>query len=1116
VEARLKAGKVSCGIATSSLELGIDIGSVQEVLLAGTPQSLSSTLQRIGRAGHRVGLPSRATLVPISEIDLLQAVALCLALPDALKQQKIEEPAPIRNPLDILAQLILSLCVEKTWKAGDLFQTLRGFKVFQTLERGAFTATLEMLSTIRPHRTGLPLLYIEGSPETDEASLSANRGAASALYLNGGVIASRGYYSMRMEGAAEGEVRIGELDEEFVWERRVGDTFQFGASSWSISRISSEAVYVKPLGQQSAFTPFYRAMTPSRSALLNEAILAVLGGARPENSGMTHLHRGAEVALENLLQRQRDAQGKTALSGKNFIAIEVSHPRQQGLLLIFHTFLGKSINFPLFLALRSLFEAEFSGLTLEGQADNNGILLNLPNLMESEAENLVDKLLRGLCRDRAAVLTRILSYLPASSLFAAAFREAAEHSLLLLRAGFNKRTPLWLLRKRANELFQSLAPDRRFPVTEEAARTCLNDNLDIDGFKRLLDDMSDGLIRYGFFHSLSPSPFSQGLIWANTNDLLYRGDQLSGKIPETGQTLSALLPDIPQEMHFDEALLSGFTAKLRRETPDYAPDSVQELCAWVKERAFIPLNEWEKLAAATPLATENVMQSTDRILQYYYNCSTECGKAASPPSGLIPSGVIHRDRLAEWERPDKRLLLDWLRYEGPLSLAAMAEMLPIEQTVLGTLLDELVKEGKLWCQAPLFCLSENAELLVRLQRREKRQNTEVELLRRVKTCGSELLAPLLASLQGLCPGGNERAALYCYPLPLRLWTEEVLPDRRQSPGFNAFTEELFWYGYGQGRTAFATEEALALALTPEELEVIRGSATLGLGGSFWEGAHGFWDIKDALEGAGGVPPDSGAVQELILNAVWEGRLSADSYAALLEAVQRSREKGTETQKLSRLAKMRWKAGPPVRGSWFALWDGLEGAQGVENLVEREEANRERAFLLLKRYGILSRELLLRETAAFRWSALLPALRRMELAGVVVAGHFIKGLSGIQFATPEIPQLLEEAADSQAIYAMNSLDPAFCGLLSGTGAERSAARRVCYRGQRLVASLIGKRLEVELGAEDPGLAQCLERLLLQKKALIEKVNGEDAAFSPFKDVLEGLGFVKDRRFMRRYP
>jgi ATP-dependent Lhr-like helicase len=1159
VEQKLADGSLPCVAATSSLELGIDIGSVDEVILAGTPASSAQALQRIGRSGHGVGLTSRAALLPFHGLDLVLAAALA----GAVEARELEASKVIENPLDVLAQLILALCAGKERNEDELYGLIRGFYVYRNLSRAAYDGVIRMLAGAY-EGTRLRELRRRIYRDRETKTLSAAPGALLLLYTSGGVITSRGSYSLRLAPETGGAgTKIGELDEEFVWERRLGDSFDFGGRSWRISAIGPEAVEVVPLPQGADFSPFWRAEALFRSPLLSRRILGLLeqanAGLSLNASSLPGFSPEAKDELEAFLLSQKSVQGEVPLTGPALIPIEIVDDPGRGdaWLAVLHTFRGGAVNYPLSMALAGELEAGFS-LRIEAVPDDNAVLLRLPRSLGTDPALIMVRALRSLGEGGKAE-KRLKERLESSGIFGAAFREAAERSLVLPRPPFGKRVPLWVTRQRSKRLFDALSPYGDFPVSAEAWRTVLEDQFDMEGFRGLTEDIHDGLVSLACFTSSRPSPFSRNLAWAETNILMYEYDEKPG----TGLSLSdeaieealgkarnrpSLLPD----------LVRDFSRRLRRELPGWAPEDALSLSEWVKERIAIPSNgeneEWEKLTEALPekLKSEKPQHGEPKNQAGEY---TDRLRLITRPGAAVPSWV-HREWAEIWEKGSSEqaaaeCLAPWLRCQGPLPLSRIREVFGFSQSQAEAAVDALEEQGKLVKDVPvegfppgLVCDRDNLELLLRLSRRKRRPQIKERPLRR--------LIPYLALRQGITGGGDSgRPAnsgdrpreepmekpwekLAGFPAPVRLWETEIFPARLASYKGDMLDREigetrLLWYGAGKEKAGFCSMADLDLALPP----FLPPPFPDKLPASFFDTPRGFWEIKDAL----GL--DSRACAEALWQAVWKGLLSADSWEPLRRAIEEgfspapNREEIAAGGRVPRALRERWRLGPPVRGSWFSFvsgnpWEPENGDRPRDppalDAMEEEELTRSRVRLLLKRYGVLCRPLLEREAPAFSWSALLPAMRRMELAGELVAGRFFAGINSLQFASPRIGEELEEADGADGIFSMNAADPAsLSGLQVPEGIpelpSRLSSARLCFRGARLIASSSrsGKSLDIRIPPEDGDLIKVTEFAAFprrramhpEKKLLIEKINGKTAALGEYAEVFKEAGFVNDR-------
>ena len=1196
VERRLAEGQLPCVVATASLELGIDIGSVDEVVLAGSPGSVAQALQRIGRSGHSVGRTSRGRLFPFHGMDLLAAAALA----GAVEERDIEEARPIENPLDILAQIILALCAERAWHADELYATLRGFYVFRSLNRDSFDRVMRMLAGCG---SGGRLRELKPRIRLDSATgeASALDGNLLLLYSSGGVIANRGLYSMRLAGTQEGApgAKIGELDEEFVWERRVGDRFSFGGKGWQIAGIGAEAVEVVALGAPDEFMPFWRADAYFRSARIAKGILAILDrhasadpdSAPPRDDG------SSEYALARFLDSQLEAQGGAPLSGSANITVEIIDSLENGgdfYTAVVHSFRGGAVNYPLSLALSGELEDALQ-IRVETFSNDDAMLFLLPRHTLAGGEREAGAMFRrafaalgepegasGMSRGERAFRNR----LEASGVFGASFREAAERSLLLPKAGFGRRTPLWIMRQRSKRLFDAVSREGDFPVTAEAWRSCLVDTFDMEGFRDLVAAVREGSVALSFFASSAPSPFSREVVWRETNTLLYEGDEQAGAA--TGGGGGATLSDkVIQDALGDAALrpalkpdlVASFAARLRREAPGWAPEGAPALCDWVKERIAIPLDEWEALLASMPEGAR--ADAEDPYIR------ARVRTVALEGAGV--ASVVHRDWEEAWGKEALALLGPWLRYQGPVSASRIAEVFgsSAERALgaagalaeVGEAVLDVALESADGAREPeaLVCDRENLEMLLRLSRRKARPEI------RERPAGA--LVPFLALRQGFGGAGGEGVPfagdagflkkLRGYAAPARLWEREFFAARRSDYSAEALDREMregrvVWYGAGKERVGFCPVEDLEIALPDaapapapkraaggEGAQAVSGALAEAAGAGFFDRPRDFWEIKD--KAAGMVARDRGAgdaganvgnkdCARAIWQGAWQGLLSADSFDPVRAGLERGfapkEGDGADAPALAppaaapfaprapsipRALRNRWKEGAPVAGAWYSLaLESPGGRDGAGDPLDEERRNRDRVRLLLARWGVLCRALFENESAPFSWSALLPAMRRMELAGELVAGRFFAGANSLQFASPSIAAELERADAFDGVYWMNAADPASPAGLGVEGLDpripaRLPTSRLYFRGARLLASSRknGRDLRIHVEPDDPILGELvalfkaprLRKAFPESKLVVEEINGAAAAPGEYAPAFRAAGFEADRGKLR---
>ena len=625
VEKKLKAGELRAIVATNSLELGIDIGALDEVVLLQAPPSFSSAIQRIGRAGHRVGEVSRGTLFPIDSQDILHTAVLA----GGIFGQDIEAVSPILRPLDVLAQIIVSMTGVETWNLDDLYARLKTSYPYHLLSRRQFDLVIEMLAG---RYAGSRLRELKPRIAVDrlENTATARKGALQAVYFSGGTIPDRGYFHLRHN---ESGARIGELDEEFVWEAKIGQVFTLSTQNWRIERITHNDVFVTPARPGAAAPPFWKAEENLRDSHFSERIADFLEAAEelledPEvknfirktplkdsgaverfsgllaaRSSLLHSRdssftlRGLEPgALERLiafLVRQKEATGRP-LPHRRHVLVEYigagpgGYPGNQ---VVLHTIWGGRINRPFAMALDAAWEGRY-GYSPELYPGNDSIMLQLPH--EAGGEEILSLV------TSANFSGLIKKKLENSGFFGARFRECAGRALLLPRRQLNERMPLWMSRLRSQRLLDSVLQYEDFPILLEAWRTCLKDELDLEGLAKVLGELESGAIAWSEAHTGRPSPMAQSISWPQINQYMYMDDQpKSGKGSKLRTDLLHEVVSIPElRPAVSVELAERFELKRQRLSLGYSPDSAPDLVEWVKERLLLPESEWEMLLDA--------------------------------------------------------------------------------------------------------------------------------------------------------------------------------------------------------------------------------------------------------------------------------------------------------------------------------------------------------------------------------------------------------------------------------------------------------------------------------------------------------------------------------------
>ncbi|WP_460856531.1 DEAD/DEAH box helicase [Nocardiopsis coralliicola] len=570
IEADLKEGRLRCVVATSSLELGIDMGAVDLVVQVESPPSVASGLQRVGRAGHHVGAESRGVFVPKFRGDLLAATVVA----ERMRQGAIEEIAVPANPLDVLAQQIVAMAAMDEWPVAELGALVRRAAPFAGLPDSALSGVLDMLSGRYPSDE-----FADLRPrvvwDRDAGTVQGRPGAQRLAVVSGGTIPDRGAYAVHLASSGDrAPTRVGELDEEMVYESRVGDVFVLGSTAWRIESITPDRVLVTPAPGRPGRLPFWKADQAGRPAELGRAIGAFVRGlealdpaAARERAAGLGLDEWAADNLVGYLEEQREATG--SVPDDRTVVVERFRDELGDWRVVLHSPLGARVHAPWAMALGARLRERF-GLDAQVVHGDDGIVLRLPDVDDAAGRLRVADL---VALDPEETESLVTAELGNSALFAARFRECSARALLLPRQRPGKRMPLWQQRQRSAQLLSVASRYGEFPIVLETVRECLRDVFDVPGLVGFMGDLAARRARIVEVQTEQASPFAQSLLIGYTAAFLYEGDAPLAELKAQALTLdSELLADLLGQADLRELLDAGVVddveAALQRLTPD--------------------------------------------------------------------------------------------------------------------------------------------------------------------------------------------------------------------------------------------------------------------------------------------------------------------------------------------------------------------------------------------------------------------------------------------------------------------------------------------------------------------------------------------------------------------
>ncbi|MGW1430189.1 DEAD/DEAH box helicase [Streptomyces sp. NPDC002431] len=1051
VEEDLKAGRLPAVVATSSLELGIDMGAVDLVIQVESPPSVASGLQRVGRAGHQVGAVSTGVVFPKYRGDLVQSAVVT----ERMREGAIEALRVPANPLDVLAQQLVAMVALDSWQVDELLATVRRAAPFASLPESAFTAVLDMLAGRYPSDA-----FAELRPrvvwDRVAGTVTGRPGAQRLAVTSGGTIPDRGLFGVFLAGAdpKKGGGRVGELDEEMVYESRVGDVFTLGTTSWRIEDITRDRVLVSPAPGVPGRLPFWKGDQLGRPLELGRALGAFLreiGGLPPEEARARLLAAGLDTwAADNTLSyldEQRRACGH--VPDDRTILVERFRDELGDWRVVVHSPFGAQVHAPWALALGARL-AERYGLDAQVMHADDGIVLRLPDadLMGLDLLDLDPRDAdQGTAEppspafsfdseqppvgaadvtfDQGDIEQIVTDQVGGSTLFASRFRECAARALLLPRRSPGKRTPLWQQRQRASQLLQVASEFGSFPIVLEAVRECLQDVFDVPGLTELMGDLEARRVRLVEVTTPEPSPFARSLLFGYVAQFLYEGDSPLAERRAAALSLdSHLLAELLGRAELRELLDAEVLTELERELQWLTEDRRIRDAEGVADllRVLGPLTDQELAERGALPSWAPELATARRAIRVriagadHWAAIEDAGRLRDALGTALPVGVPEaftepvKDPLGD-------LLSRYARTHGPFTSAGAAARFGLGTAVTDGALQRLAGTGRVvqgefhpagigqeWC---------DADVLRRLRRRSL-----AALRHELEPVPPAALAGFLPQWQHL--GGNSlrgidglaRAVeqLQGAAVPASALEKLVLPGRVRdyTPALLdelTTTGEVVWAGAGalpgkDGWLALYPADSAPLLLPPPhplELSALHASVLTALSGGY---GLFFRQIADQVRATTHPDCTDPQLADAVWELAWSGRLTNDTLAPLRALLGSGRTAGSTAHRAKRSvprgrygsltsARPASRTGPPtVSGRWSLL-----------PAAEPEPTHRAHALArtLLDRHGVVTRGAVQAEGVEGGFSAMYRVLSAFEDNGQARRGYVVEGLGAAQFA-----------------------------------------------------------------------------------------------------------------------
>ncbi|AWB82331.1 DEAD/DEAH box helicase [Corynebacterium yudongzhengii] len=1159
-ERLLKEGALKAVVATSSLELGIDMGAIDLVVQVEAPPSVASGLQRVGRAGHEVGAVSHGIMYPKHRSDLVQSAVVV----ERMRAGAIEELKVPQNPLDVLVQQVVATVAAGDITADDLFDLARRAYAYRDLPREVFDSVIDLASGVYPS-TDFSDLKPRVVYDRTTGLLSARPGAQRVAVTNAGTIPDRGMFGVFLvgsteEGAGSGSPRrVGELDEEMVYESRVGDVFTLGASSWRIEHITRDQVQVTPAPGHTGRLPFWSGDGPGRPYELGKELGAFRRAAHAGTANTNDLDEKARTNLRQFLDEQAEATG--VLPDEKTLVLERFRDELGDWRVVLHTPFGKGVNAAWALAVGHRVN-ETTGMDAQAVAGDDGIVIRLP-----EADREPDASLFVFDADDIEQI--VTEQVGGSALFASRFRECAARALLLPRRNPGKRAPLWQQRQRAEQLLDVAKHYPSFPIILETVRECLRDVYDLPALTEVMQELSLRRIRVAEVTTDTPSPFASSLLFNYTGAFMYEGDTPAAEKRAAALALDpALLAKLLGTVELRDLLDPGIIAEVhdqlqwrhRARNPEEVADLLRIVgpveAARIGEHTAFETTAAELLKILDGRIMSVRIGGRDHLAQVPDAPLLRDGLGVPVPPGVPAQTATITDAL-------EQLISRWARTRGPFVLRELADAFGLGAGAAHTALRPLLDAGKIvegryrqGIDEPEYLASEVLKVIrsrslaaARSQTRPVSQSAFARFLTGWQQVAAVDTRAELAGADGTFQAIEQLAGLR---LPASAWETLILPARvgNYSPAhLDELTAsgEVLVVGAGQAGSRdpwimlLPADMAPFLLDTPEEptLSMTQHAILERLSGG---GAFPFPDLSRDLAAT------TDEVREALWGLIDAGLVALDSFAPVRARLAGGSSSGGRTAHRARRrpARSRVRMGragiprqqiPPDMVGRFSLVD-TPADDATERSLTRGES-------WLERYGVVTRGSVVAENVPGGFALAYKVLSEFEAAGKALRGYLIDGLGAAQFSTPAIIDRLRSYSDSPevsgwpsgsqdpAVYVLAATDPAnpYGASLAWPekGPSRAAGALVVLIDGLLAAHLTrgGKTLRTFFDGLPDGLPVERDGLLamviaalqaaVAKNALsalvIEKIDGEAVLQSAKLDVMRRAGATITPRGVR---